>query len=135
MNWIGAGLVIAIVAYVTDFVLWSFVFTTGMDQYFSGTKEDARATMGLKLTKSAALTLVFGLVFALVYTQLRTNLWAKGVLGGLEFGTILWLPTIALQNVGSGVWFDKVRPLLKAQFWGWLIKLNIAGLVAALLIR
>ena len=135
MNWIGAGFIIAVAAYVTDFVLWSFVFTKGMEQYFSGTKEEARTTMGPKLTKSAALTVIFGLVFAFLYAHFKTSLWATGVLGGLEFGTILWLPTIALQNVGSGVWFDKVRPLLMAQFWSWLIKLNVAGIVAALLLR
>lgn len=53
----------------------------------------------------------------------------------MEFGTILWLPTIGLETIGSGVWFDKVRPLLWAQFWSWLVRVNVAGIVVALLIK
>lgn len=37
--------------------------------------------------------------------------------------------------VGNGIWFDKVRPLARANFWSWLIKMNIVGIVAALLIK
>ena len=52
----------------------------------------------------------------------------------MEFGTILWL-TIGLATIGTSVWFDKVRALMNAQFWAWLVRANVAGIVVALLIK
>jgi len=135
MNWIVAGLITGAVAYVVDFVMWSKVFTKGMDQYVTPPPAGQPIAMGPLLVKAAALALVFGLVFAGLYAHFNPSLWATGILGGMEFGTILWLPTIGLETIGSGVWFDKVRPLLWAQFWSWLVRLNVAGIVVALLIK
>jgi len=30
---------------------------------------------------------------------------------------------------------DRVRPLLKATFWAWLVRMNVAGLIVGLLIK
>ncbi len=135
MNWtiVWVGLTAGIVAYLVDFVLWSFVFTKGMRELSSVAPGQVR--MGPLLAKSFANALVFGLVFALSYAKLRGSLWAGGIPGGMEFGTILWLPTIAIASVGNAIWLDRVRPVARANFWTWLIKLNAAGIVAALFIR
>lgn len=137
MSWtlIGVGVVTAIVAYMLDFVLWTKVFTAGIRELSSLTPGKAKGQMGSMMAKSFANTLVFGIVFALVYARLKNGLWASGVLGGMEFGTILWLLTIAVASIGNGIWLDKVRTLAKANFWAWLIKLNVAGIVVALLIK
>ena len=135
MNWIVAGLITGAVAYVVDFVMWSKVFTKGMEQYVTSPPAGQQVAMGPLLAKAAALALVFGLIFAGLYAHFKTSLWATGILGGMEFGTILWLPTIGLETIGSGVWFDRVRPLLWAQFWSWLVRVNVAGIVVALLIK
>jgi len=127
--------VTAIVAYVLDYFLWTKVFTAGIRELSSLTPEKAKGQMGSMMAKSFANTLVFGIVFALVYARLKNGLWASGVLGGMEFGTILWFLTIAVATVGNGIWLDKIRPLAKANFWAWLIKLNVAGIVVALLIK
>src|SRR5256885_17150830 len=81
------------------------------------------------MLKSAALALVFGLLLACGYQRLKGGLWVQGggPLAGMEFATLLWLSTIALSTIGSGVWYDKVRPLLKATFWSGLSRPNIAG--------
>jgi hypothetical protein len=65
------------------------------------------------------------------------SLWVTsgGVLAGMEFATVLWLPTIALSTLGSGVWYDKARPLLNATFWAWLIRMNVGGIVVGLLVK
>lgn len=135
MNWIVAGLVTAVVAFFLDWILWSKVFGNWIAQYTAHTPETARAAMGAMMAKSAAVTLVFGLLFAFVYARFRDVLWAGGIKGGMEFGTTLWLTTIAVATVGNGIWLDKARPLLKANFWAWFIKLNAAGIVVALLLR
>jgi hypothetical protein len=57
------------------------------------------------------------------------------VLAGMEFATILWLPTVALSTVGTGVWYDRVRALMNATFWAWLIRMNVAGIVVGLLVK
>jgi len=134
---IWVGVVTGIVAYFVDFVMWTYVFTEGFGEMTSlhGDKEKLKSAMGSMLVKSFLNTLVFGIVFVLIYSRLKNSLWAGGLLGGMEFGTILWLPTIAVASIGSGIWFDKVRPLARASFWIWLIKLNIVGIVAALLIK
>src|SRR2546426_5872093 len=67
----------------------------------------------------------------------KGGLWVQGggPLAGMEFGTLLWLSTIALSTIGSGVWYDKVRPLLKATFWAWLVRVNGAGLIVGFLVK
>jgi hypothetical protein len=70
----------------------------------------------------------------LFYGRFKGGLWVQGggILAGMEFATILWLSTIALLTISAGVWFDKVRPLLKALFWAWLVRMNVAGLLIGL---
>jgi hypothetical protein len=64
-------------------------------------------------------------------------LWVSGggPLAGMEFATVLWLPTIALSTIGGGIWYDRARPLLNATFWSWLVRMNVAGLVVGLLVK
>lgn len=134
---IWGGVVTAMVAYFVDFLLWSYVFTEGFGELTSlhGDKEKMKSQMGPMLAKSFLNTLLFGIVFVAIYARLRNSLWAAGVLGGMEFGVVLWLPTIAVASIGNGIWFDKARPLARANFWIWLIKLNVAGIVVAFLIK
>ena len=89
------------------------------------------------MLKSGALALVFGVLLACSYQRLKGGLWVQGggPLAGMEFATLLWLCTIALSTLGSGVWYDKVRPLLKATFWAWLVRMNVAGLIVGLLVK
>jgi hypothetical protein len=89
------------------------------------------------MVKSGALALVFGVLLAWFYHQLKPALWAKGggPLAGMEFATMVWSCTIALSTLGSGVWYDKVRPLLKATFWSWLVRLNVAGIIVGLVVK
>src|SRR2546425_7905320 len=84
--------------------------------------------MAPNMPKAAALALIFGLLLAASYQQLKGGLWVKGggPLAGMEFATLLWLCTIALSTIGSGVWYDKVRPLLNATVWSWLVPMEAA---------
>ena len=93
--------------------------------------------MAANMPKAAALALIFGLLLAASYQRLKGALWVQGggPLAGMEFATLLWLCTIALSTIGSGVWYDKVRPLLKATFWSWLVRMNVAGLLVGLLVK
>jgi hypothetical protein len=77
------------------------------------------------------------LLLAGLYRRFMGALWVTngGVLAGMEFATLLWLPTIALSTIGSGVWYDNARPLLNATFWSWLVRMNVAGLVVGLLVK
>ncbi len=126
MHWIVAGLIAGVGAFFADYVMWGKVFTKGMEAY--GTMptrpEDAKKMMVANMPKAAALALVFGLLLACSYQRLKGGLWV-----------LLWLSTIALSTVGSGVWYDKVRPLLKATFWSWLVRMNVAGLIVGLLVK
>ena len=139
MHWIVAGLIAGVGAFFADYVMWGKVFTKGMEAY--GTMptrpEDAKKMMVANMPKAAALALVFGLLLACSYQRLKGGLWVQGggPLAGMEFATLLWLSTIALSTVGSGVWYDKVRPLLKATFWSWLVRMNVAGLIVGLLVK
>jgi len=54
---------------------------------------------------------------------------------GWSSPTLLWLSTIALSTSEGGVWYDKVRPLLKATFWSWLVRMNVGGLIVGLLVK
>ncbi len=140
MHWIVAGLIAGVGAFFADYVMWGKVFA-GPDMHAFGTTPPTPAEqqklMAANLPKSALLALIFGVLLAWFYHQLKAGLWAKGggPLAGMEFATMLWLCTIALSTVGSGVWYDKVRPLLKATFWSWLVRMNVAGIIVGLLVR
>jgi hypothetical protein len=139
MHWIVAGLIAGVGAFFADYVMWGKVFT-GPEMHAFGTMpptpEEQKKLMAANMPKSALLALAFGVLLAWFYHQLKGGLWAKGggPLAGMEFATMLWLCTIALSTVGSGVWYDKVRPLLKATFWSWLVRMNVAGIIVGLLV-
>jgi len=135
MNCVIAGLVGGIGAFFADWVMWSKVFTKGMEAYSTQVSpEEMNKVMARNLPKSAALALVFGLLLAWFYGRLKGGLWvAPGPLAGMEFATLLWLPTIALSTIGSGIWYDKARPMYRATFWSWLVRMNVAGLLVGLL--
>jgi protein-S-isoprenylcysteine O-methyltransferase Ste14 len=137
MSWWLAGLIAGLAAWFADFFLWSKVFTRGMDEYATKPPAGQPVNMGPMMVKSAVLALVFGVLLALFYRRFMGSLWVQGggVLAGMEFATILWLPTIALSTLGSGVWYDRVRALLNATFWAWLIRMNVAGIVVGLLVK
>src|SRR5881275_2050510 len=133
MNWIVAGLIGGVGAFFADFVMWGKVFTKGMEQYgtMAATPEEGKKMMAANMPKAAGLALLFGLLLACFYARLRGGLWVQGggPLAGMEFATMLWLCTIALQTLGSGIWYDKIRALHKATFWAWLVRMNVAGLL------
>jgi len=138
MSWIVAGLIAGLGAYLTDWLMWGKVFTGGMDELRTPmSPEQLKTFMGPAMAKAAGLALVFGLLLACSYQRLKGGLWVQGggPLAGMEFATLLWLSTIALSTIGSGVWYDRVRPLLKATFWAWLVRMNVAGLIVGLLIK
>ncbi len=137
MSWIVAGIIAGVVAYLVDWVMWSYVFRQGMDAFVTPPPAGQPLNMGPMLAKSAVLSLVFGLLLAFLYARFRGSLWVQGggPLAGMEFGAVLWLPTIALETLGGGVWYAKVRPLYKATFWVWLVRLVVAGLAVGLFIR
>ena len=138
MSWIVAGLIAGLGAYLTDWLMWGKVFTRGMDELRTPmSPEQLKTFMGPAMAKAAGLALVFGLLLACSYQRLKGGLWVQGggPLAGMEFATLLWLSTIALSTIGSGVWYDRVRPLLKATFWAWLVRMNVAGLIVGLLIK
>ncbi|HYT63261.1 MAG TPA: hypothetical protein VEL50_05135 [Gemmatimonadales bacterium] len=137
MNWI-AGLIAGVVAYLVDWVVWSKVFNTAGAAFATQmTPEEMKRFMGPALVKSALLSLAFGLLFAWFYGRFRGALWVSGggPLAGMEFATVLWLPTICLAMVGSSVWYVKAKPLQMATCWAWLIRMNAAGLVVGLLVK
>lgn len=138
MNWIVAGLIAGVVAYLVDWVMWSKVFNTGLEAFSDQlTPEQMKSFMGPALAKSAVLALVFGLLLAWFYARFRGALWVQNSppLAGMEFATVLWLPTIFLATVGSGIWYTKVRRLQMATCWEWLVRMNAAGLVVGLLVK
>jgi hypothetical protein len=136
MTWWLAGLIGGVAAWLADWLMWGKVFTTGMDGFVTPPPAGQPINMGPMMIKSATLSLLFGMIFAYLYARFAGSLWvARGPLAGMEFATVLWLPTIALSTLGSGVWYDKARPLLKATFWSWLVRMNVAGLVVGLLMR
>jgi hypothetical protein len=136
-SWIVAGLIAGVVAYLVDWVLWSKVFTTGMDAFMAPmSPEEMKKFMGPALAKSAVLSLAFGVLLALFYGRFRGALWVEGggPLAGMEFATVLWVP-ICLAMLGSAVWYIKAKPLQMATCWAWLIRMNAAGLVVGLLMK
>jgi hypothetical protein len=137
MNWVVAGLIAGVVAYVVDYVMWGKVFTQGMDAFVTPPPAGQPMNMGPMLAKSAVLALVFGLLLAFLYARFKGSLWVQGggPLAGMEFGAVLWLPTIALSTLGGSVWWDKLRSLHNATFWSWLVRMLAAGLVVGVLIK
>jgi hypothetical protein len=137
MSWWLAGLIAGVAAWFTDFFLWSKVFTKGMEGYVTPPPAGQAINMGPMMVKSAVLSVVFGVLLAFLYRRFMPGLWVTGggPLAGMEFATVLWLPTIALSTLGSGVWYDKARPLLNATFWAWLIRMNVAGILVGLLVK
>ena len=139
-SWIVAGLIAGVVAYLVDWVVWSKVFNTAgleVSGAHTMTPEEMKRFMGPALVKSAILSLAFGLLFAWFYGRFRGALWVQGggVFAGMEFATVLWLPTIFLAMVGSSVWYVKVKSLQMATCWAWLIRMNAAGIVVGLLMK
>jgi len=138
MNWFVAGLIAGVVAYVVDYVMWGKVFTKGMESFADPlSPEQLKAFMGPAMAKSAALSLVFGVLFAWFYGRLGGALWVEegGAFAGMEFATMLWLPTIFLSTLGGSVWWTRVRALHKATAWAWLARMNAAGIVVGLLMK
>ena len=137
MSWWLGGLIAGVAAWLNDFVLWTKVFTKGMDQYVTPPPAGQPVNMGPMMVKSALLALAFGVILAFLYVRFMGSLWAagRGGLAGMEFATVLWLPTIAVSTLGTGVWYDRVRPLMNATCWAWLIRMNVAGIVVGLLMK
>lgn len=138
MSWFVAGLIAGVVAYVVDYVMWGKVFTKGMEAFADQlSPEQMKAFMGPALAKSAVLALAFGLLLAWFYGRFRSALWVEGggPLAGMEFGTVLWLPTIFLSTLGGSVWWTRVRALHRATAWAWLVRMNAAGLVVGFLMK
>ncbi|PYO61920.1 MAG: hypothetical protein DMD28_07360 [Gemmatimonadetes bacterium] len=138
MNWIVAGLIAGVGAFLADWVMWGKVFTKGMEAYgtMPTSPEEVKKMMGPNLLKSGVLALLFGVLLAWFYGRLKGGLWVQGgPLAGMEFATILWLPTIAVQTIGNGIWYDKVRRLNNATFWSWLVRMNVAGLLVGAFVR
>jgi hypothetical protein len=136
-SWIVAGLIAGVVAYLVDWVVWSKVFTTGLESFgMQMSPEEMKKFMGPALVKSAVLSLVYGVLFAWLYARFRGALWVQGggVFAGMEFATVLWLP-ICLAMLGSSVWYVKAKSLQMATCWAWLIRMNAAGIVVGLLMK
>jgi hypothetical protein len=138
MNWIVAGLIAGVVAWLVDWLMWGKIFTKGMDLFMMNmSPEETKKFMPQAMVKSFVLALVFGVILAGFYGQFKSDLWVQpgGPLAGMEFGAVLWLPTIALATVGNGVWYVKARPLQMATFWAWLARLLASGLAVGLLMK
>jgi hypothetical protein len=139
MSGIVAGLIAGVGAFFADWVMWGKVFTKGMEQYgtFPPSPEEGKKMMAANLPKSALLALLFGVLLAWFYGRLKGGLWVQGggPVAGMEFATMLWLPTIALSTIGGGIWYDKVRRLYNATLWAWLVRMNVAGLIVGLLVK
>ena len=138
MNWIVAGLIAGVGAFLADWVMWGKVVNKGLEQYgtMPPSPEEGKKMMAANLPKAAVVTLVFGVLMAWFYARLKGGLWvAGGPLAGMEFATILWLPTSGIGLINGGIWFDKVRRLYKATFWASLVQMNVAGLLVGALIK
>ena len=138
MSWFVAGLIAGVVAYLVDYVMWGKVFTKGLESFADQlSPEQMKAFMAPALAKAAVLALAFGLLFAWFYGRFRGALWVEGggPLAGMEFGTVLWLPTILLSTLGGSIWWTRIRALHRATAWAWLVRMNAAGLAVGLLMR
>jgi hypothetical protein len=138
MNWILAGAIAGVGAYLSDWLMWGKVFTKGMEGYHTPMSPDQmKAAMPVMMVKSFVIALVYGILLALFYRRFAGGLWVQGggPLAGMEFATILWLCTVALATLGSGIWYDKVRTLHMAMFWAWLARSLVAGLLVGILVK
>jgi len=138
MIWILAGLIAGVVVYIVDYVMWGKVFTTGYESFADPlTPDQMKAFMGPALAKSAVLALVFGVAFAGFYGRFRGSLWVQGggPLAGMEFATVLWLPTILLSTMGGSIWWTRLRRLHRATAISWLIRMNAAGVAVGVLMK
>jgi hypothetical protein len=138
MNWIVAGLIAGVVAWLVDWLMWGKIFTKGMELFMMNmSPEEMKKFMPQAMVKSFLMALVFGVILAGFYGRFRSDLWVQpgGPIAGMEFGAVLWLPTIALATVGSGIWYIKARPLQMATFWAWLARLLASGLAVGLLMK
>src|SRR3989475_3652497 len=126
MNWIVAGLIAGVGAFLADWVMWGKGFTKGMEAYgtMPTSPEEVKKMMGPNLLKSGVLALLFGVLLAWVYGRLKGGVWVQGgPLAGMEFATILWLPTIAVQTIGNGISYAKDPRRNNPTFWSWLDQL------------
>src|SRR5256885_15965611 len=115
-----AGLIAGVVVYLVDWVLWSKVFTSGMDAFMMQmSPEEMKKFMGPALAKSAVLSLVFGFLFAWFYGRFRGALWVQsgGPLAGMEVGTVVWGPP-SPAVFGRSIWEPKGKALSIAAGWG-----------------
>ena len=137
MNWWLAGLIAGVVVWFVDYVMWGKVFVKGMENQVTPPPAGQAMNMGPMLLKSLALSVAFGLVFTYIYARLSPSLWVMGggPLAGMEFATVLWLPTIALSTLGTSVWYDKARALMNATAWSWFVRMNVAGLLVGILMH
>lgn len=137
MNWWLVGLIAGVAAWLADWVLWGKVFMKGMENQVTPPPAGQTMNMTPMMIKSFLLAIAFGLIFTYLYAHFSVSLWVTdgGLLAGMEFATVLWLPTIALSTLGTGVWYDRARPLMKATFWAWLVRMNVAGAVVGLLLK
>ena len=138
MSWWIAGLIAGVATFLVDYVMWGKVFTKGYESFADPlTPEQMKAFMGPALAKSAVLALVFGVVFAGFYGRFRGSLWVQGggPLAGMEFATVLWLPTVLLSAMGGSVWWTRLRALHRATAISWLIRMNAAGVAVGLLMK
>ena len=136
MSWWLAGLIAGVVAFLVDWVMWSMVFTKGLEGFAEMPPAGQPMNMGPMLMKSGVLSLLFGLFLAFTYARLMGGLWVAGggPLAGMEFAAVLWLP-IAFQTTGGAVWYTKVKRLFDATCWAWLARMLAAGLVVGLFVK
>ena len=137
MSWWLVGVIAGVAVWLADYVLWTKVFMKGMEHQVTPPPAGQAMNMGPMMVKSFLLAVAFGLIFTCFYERLAPSLWVAGggPLAGMEFATVLWLPTIALSTLGTGVWYDRARPLMKATFWAWLVRMNVAGILVGLLLK
>ena len=88
MNWIVAGLIAGVGAFLADWVMWGKVVNKGLEQYgtMPPSPEEGKKMMAANLPKAAVVTLVFGVLMAWFYARLKGGLW--GLVGDLDFGLI-----------------------------------------------
>lgn len=128
------GLIVSVLAFAIDGVLWSFVFNKGMEPFIPEHKESPRERMAGLMLRQFANALLFGLAFTYFFRLVAPSLPA-GVLGGLAFGLLLWLPTAAHQTLANLNWYGKIKPVAVANAWTHLAKSLVCGIVVSLLVH
>ena len=139
MSWLVAGLIGGVVAWIAGLraVEQSVHEGDGASRAGSPSPEEMKAFMGPAMAKSAVLAFAFGnpLRVSVPPIPLRPLGVGRRPSPAWSSATVLWLPTIALQTLGSGVWYVKAQGLLRATFWAWFIRMNVVGLVVGLLLK